>query len=73
MQFTTELMNGGQGWRLDRWIEAPSLTADLLALHGFGNGLGQDLDAVVAGLAMRKRQAFGRANFDLLANESCLL
>ncbi|MFJ9968880.1 transposase [Streptomyces avermitilis] len=55
---------------------------DLPALHGFVTGLGQDLDAVVAGLSlhyssgaveghnnkikMLKRQMFGRANFDLL-------
>ncbi|WP_107443692.1 transposase [Streptomyces sp. P3] len=55
---------------------------DLPALHAFVTGLGQDLDAVVAGLSllyssgavedhnnkikMLKRQMFGRANFDLL-------
>jgi transposase len=53
---------------------------DLPALHSFINGLGQDLDAVVAGpslscsagaghnnkIKMIKRQMFGRANFDLL-------
>nr|WP_254076374.1 hypothetical protein [Streptomyces sp. P3] len=51
-------------------------------MHAFVTGLGQDLDAVVAGLSllyssgavedhnnkikMLKRQMFGRANFDLL-------
>ncbi|MEU6332486.1 transposase [Streptomyces sp. NPDC047049] len=55
---------------------------DLPALHTFVTGLGQDLDAVVAGLSLRyrsgaveghnnkiktlMRQMFGRANFDLL-------
>ncbi|WP_434600592.1 ISL3 family transposase [Streptomyces sp. A5-4] len=76
-----ELMNNRQGKHLDQWIE--SVTADNLpALHTFVTGLGQDLDAVVAGLSlcyssgaveghnnkikMLKRQMFGRANFDLL-------
>ena len=63
---------------VDRGVQAD----DLPALHGFVTGLGQDLDAVVAGLSLRyssgaveghnnkikmlKRQMFGRANFDLL-------
>ncbi|MEU2133968.1 ISL3 family transposase [Streptomyces sp. NPDC018352] len=76
-----ELMKNRQGRQLDHWIE--HVQADELpALHGFVNGLGQDLDAVVAGLSLRyssgaveghnnkikmlKRQMFGRANFDLL-------
>ncbi|MEU3100645.1 ISL3 family transposase [Streptomyces griseoflavus] len=76
-----ELMNNRQGKHLDQWIT--SVTADdLPALHTFVTGLGQDLDAVVAGLSLRyssgaveghnnkikmlKRQMFGRANFDLL-------
>lgn len=76
-----ELMNNRQGRHLDRWVEAVRAD-DLPALQGFVNGLGQDLDAVVAGLSLRyssgaveghnnkikmlKRQMFGRANFDLL-------
>ncbi|WP_405753190.1 transposase [Streptomyces sp. NBC_00012] len=76
-----ELMNNRQGRQLGQWIE--HVQADELpALHTFVNGLGQDLDAVVAGLSLRyssgaveghnnkikmlKRQMFGRANFDLL-------
>ncbi|WP_329303912.1 ISL3 family transposase [Streptomyces sp. NBC_00659] len=76
-----ELMNNRQGRDLNQWI--PSVQADdLPALHTFVTGLGQDLDAVVAGLSlcyssgavegqnnkikMLKRQMFGRANFDLL-------
>jgi transposase len=76
-----ELMNNGQGHHLNQWIGAVQAD-DLPALHSFVNGLGQDLDAVVAGLSLRyssgaveghnnkikmlKRQMFGRANFDLL-------
>ncbi|MDL5205321.1 transposase [Streptomyces sp. ALI-76-A] len=70
-----------QGQQLDQWIERVQAD-DLSALHAFVTGLGQDLDAVVAGLSlpyssgaveghnnkikMLKRQMFGRANFDLL-------
>jgi transposase len=76
-----ELMNNRQGRLLDQWIAAVQAD-DLPALHTFVSGLGQDLDAVVAGLSlpyssgaveghnnkikMLKRQMFGRANFDLL-------
>ncbi|MBN0043201.1 transposase [Streptomyces actuosus] len=72
-------MNNRQGEDLDQWIERVQAD-DLPALHGFVNGLGQDRDAIVAGLSlssgaveghnnkikMLKRQMFGRANFDLL-------
>ncbi|MEU5093090.1 transposase [Streptomyces sp. NPDC021356] len=60
----------------------------LPALHTFVTGLGQDLEAVVAGLSLRyssgaveghnnkikmlKRQTFGRANFDLLRKRALL-
>ncbi|WP_031487778.1 ISL3 family transposase [Streptomyces bicolor] len=76
-----ELMNSRRGRDLGQWIERVQAD-DLPVLHGFVNGLGQDLDAVVAGLSLRyssgaveghnnkikmlKRQMFGRANFDLL-------
>ncbi|WP_371674242.1 transposase [Streptomyces sp. NBC_00289] len=66
---------------LNKWITSVR-AEDLPALHTFVTGLGQDLDAVVAGLSLRyssgavegqnnkikmlKRQMFGRANFDLL-------
>ncbi|MEU5348115.1 ISL3 family transposase [Streptomyces sp. NPDC020766] len=76
-----ELMNNRQGRHLGQWIDRVQ-SDDLPALHSFVNGLGQDLDAVVAGLSLRfssgaveghnnkikmlKRQMFGRANFDLL-------
>ncbi|MFF0228206.1 ISL3 family transposase [Streptomyces sp. NPDC004629] len=76
-----ELMNDRRGQDLGHWIDRVQAD-DLSALHGFVNGLGQDLDAVVAGLSLRyssgaveghnnkvkmiKRQMFGRANFDLL-------
>ncbi|MGW2936612.1 transposase [Streptomyces sp. NPDC001156] len=76
-----ELMNNRQGCRLNQWIKDVR-SDDLPALHTFVNGLGQDRDAVVAGLSlpyssgaveghnnkikMLKRQMFGRANFDLL-------
>lgn len=76
-----ELMNDRQGKQLDQWI-AHVQADDLPALHTFVTGLGQDLDAVVAGLSLRyssgavegqnnkikilKRQMFGRADFDLL-------
>ncbi|MFE2578742.1 transposase [Streptomyces sp. NPDC059378] len=74
-----ELMNNRQSHDLDQWMT--SVKADDL-LHTFVTGLGQDLDAVVAGLSLRyssgaveghnnkikmlKRQMFGRACFDLL-------
>ncbi|MFE3854382.1 ISL3 family transposase [Streptomyces griseorubiginosus] len=76
-----ELMNDRRGQDLGQWMEGVQAD-DVPALHGFVNGLGQDLDAVVAGLSlpyssgaveghnnkikMIKRQMFGRANFDLL-------
>ncbi|MEU3462917.1 transposase [Streptomyces sp. NPDC006733] len=76
-----ELMNNRQGKYLDQWITRVKAD-DLPALHTFVTGLGQDLDAVVAGLTLKwssgavegqnnkikmlKRQMFGRANFDLL-------
>jgi transposase len=76
-----ELMNNRQGQHLGQWIDRVQAD-DLPTLHSFVNGLGQDLDAVVAGLSlpyssgaveghnnkikMLKRQMFGRANFDLL-------
>ncbi|MGW1807121.1 ISL3 family transposase [Streptomyces sp. NPDC002078] len=76
-----ELMNNRQGRNLGQWIERVQAD-DLPVLHSFVSGLGQDLDAVVAGLSlsyssgaveghnnkikMLKRQMFGRANFDLL-------
>ncbi|MET7519296.1 ISL3 family transposase [Streptomyces sp. NPDC005480] len=76
-----ELMNDRQGKHLGQWI-ASVQAHDLPALHTFVKGLGQDLDAVVAGLSlpyssgaveghnnkikMLKRQMFGRANFGLL-------
>lgn len=76
-----ELMNNRQGRDLGQWITGVQ-SDDLPALHTFVTGLGQDLDAVVAGLSLRyssgaveghnnkikmlKRQMFGRANFDLL-------
>ncbi|WP_043687257.1 ISL3 family transposase [Streptomyces xylophagus] len=76
-----ELMNNRQGHDLDQWMTSVKAD-DLPALHTFVTGLGQDLDAVVAGLSLRyssgaveghnnkikmlKRQMFGRANFDLL-------
>jgi transposase len=76
-----ELMNNRDGHRLGQWITAVQAD-DVPALHTFTTGLGQDLDAVTAGLSMPyssgaveghnnkikmlKRQMFGRANFDLL-------
>lgn len=74
-------MNNRQGQQLDQGIER--VQADgLPALHAFVTGLGQDFDAVVAGLSLPygsgavegrnnkikilKWQMFGRANFDLL-------
>jgi transposase len=76
-----ELMNDHRGQDLGQWMERVQAD-DLPALHGFVNGPGQDLDAVVAGLSLRyssgaveghnnkikmiKRQMLGRANLDLL-------
>ncbi|KAB1972965.1 transposase [Streptomyces triticiradicis] len=76
-----ELMNDRRGQDLGQWMEHVQAD-DVPALHGFVNGLGQDLDATAAGLGLRynsgaveghnnkinmiKRQMFGRANFDLL-------
>lgn len=76
-----ELMNNRQGRHLGQWVDRVQAD-DLPALHTFTTGLGQDLDAVIAGLSLRyssgaveghnnkikmlKRQMFGRANFDLL-------
>lgn len=76
-----ELMNDRQGKHLDQWITQVQ-DDDLPVLHTFVTGLGQDLDAVIAGLSLRyssgavegqnnkikmlKRQMFGRANCDLL-------
>ncbi|RSN05248.1 hypothetical protein DMH25_20630 [Streptomyces sp. WAC 01325] len=73
-----ELMNDRQGKHLDQWITQVQAD-DLPALHTFVTGLGQDLDAAVAGLSLRyssgavqgqnnkikmlKRQMFGRANY----------
>lgn len=73
-----ELMNGRQGRHLDQWITKIQASARIAHV----TGLGQDLDAVVAGLGLRyssgavegqnnkikmlKRQMFGRANFGLL-------
>ncbi|MFF7266765.1 transposase [Streptomyces sp. NPDC008159] len=81
MRAFAELMNNRQGRKLDQWITRVQAD-DLPTLHTFVTGLGQDLDAVVAGLSLRyssgaveghnnkikmlKRQMFGRANFDLL-------
>jgi hypothetical protein len=62
-----------------QWIERVQAD-DVPAPHGFVTGIGQDLDAVVAGLSLRhssgeghnnkikmvKRQMFGRADLDLL-------
>ncbi|MGW1924202.1 transposase [Streptomyces massasporeus] len=47
-----ELMNDRQSKHLDQWI-ASVQAEDLPALHAFVTGLGQDLDAVVAGLSLR--------------------
>ncbi|MEU4864265.1 ISL3 family transposase [Kitasatospora aureofaciens] len=44
-----ELMNNREGRQLDKWIVAVQAD-DLPALHTFVTGLGQDLDAVTAGL-----------------------
>ncbi|MFE3205594.1 transposase [Embleya sp. NPDC059237] len=76
-----KLMNNRHGHQLKDWIA--QVQADSIpALHTFTTGLGQDRDAVIAGLSlpyssgaveghnnkikMLKRQMFGRANFDLL-------
>ncbi|MEV5646485.1 transposase [Streptomyces flaveolus] len=45
-------MNGRQGKHLDQWITQVQ-NDDLPALHTFVTGLGQDLNAVVAGLSLR--------------------
>lgn len=47
-----ELMNNRQGRDLNQWITCDK-SDDLPALHTFATGLGQDLDAVVAGLSSR--------------------
>lgn len=44
----TELMNNRQGRHLGQWIDRAQAD-DLHALHSLVNGLGQDLDAIVAG------------------------
>lgn len=75
------MLNNRQGQHLGQWLDHVQAD-DLTALHSFVNGLGQELDAVVARLSLRyssgaveghnnkikmlKRQMFGRANFDLL-------
>ncbi len=46
-----ELMNNRQGRDLNQWITSVQAD-DLPALHTFVTGLGQDLDAVVAGLSL---------------------
>ncbi|MGX8910252.1 hypothetical protein ACR820_34385 [Streptomyces netropsis] len=73
-------MNNRQSHQLHSWTSRVQ-AEDLPALHTFTAGLGQDLDAVAAGLSMRytsgpveghttrstgERQMFGRANFDPL-------
>lgn len=76
-----ELMNDRQGKHFGRWIASVQVD-DLPALLAFVTGLGQDIDAVVAGLSLRyssgaveghnnkikmlKRQMLGRADSDLL-------
>ncbi|GHC91122.1 hypothetical protein GCM10010349_79480 [Streptomyces flavofungini] len=74
-----ELKNNRDSRHLNRWTVKVQ-EDDLPALHAFAGGLGQDFDAVTAGLSLRyssgavegrnnkmlKRQLFGRANFDLL-------
>jgi len=76
-----ELMNDRRGQDLGQYIDRVQAD-DLSALHGFVNGLGQDLEAVVAGLSLRyssgavegqvnrikalKRPMYGCANLDLL-------
>ncbi|WP_260463709.1 helix-turn-helix domain-containing protein [Streptomyces sp. TRM72054] len=47
-----ELMNDRRGRDLGQWMDGVQAD-DVRALHGFVNGLGQDLDAVVAGLSLR--------------------
>ncbi|KIF67112.1 transposase [Streptomyces sp. AcH 505] len=74
------MMNNRQGRHLGQWNDRLQVDGPP-ALHSFVNGLGQDFDAVVAGLSlpyssgavgghnkikMLKRQVFGRANFDPL-------
>ncbi|MFE7650499.1 transposase [Streptomyces phaeoluteigriseus] len=81
-------MNDRRGRDLSQWTERVQAD-DLPALRGFVTGLGQDFDAVVAGLSlpyssgaveghnnkikMLKRQMFGRANFDLLRKRVLLV
>ncbi|WP_445030755.1 ISL3 family transposase [Streptomyces sp. SAS_270] len=76
-----ELMNHRDGQHLHAWITRVE-NDDLPALQTFVTGLGQDLDAVVAGLSldynsgvveghnnlikMLKRQMYGRASLELL-------
>lgn len=47
-----ELMNDRLSQDLGQWMDGVQAD-DVPALHGFVNGLGQDLDAVVAGLSLR--------------------
>ena len=76
-----ELMNNRDGQHLQDWI-TQARDDDLPALQTFVTGLGQDLEAVVAGLSLRynsgvveghnnrikmlKRQMYGRAGLQLL-------
>jgi transposase len=80
------MMGKLHGDQLEAWMTAVAAD-DLPALHSMLIGLRRDLAAVTAGLTlpwssgvveghvnrikMLKRQMFGRANFDLLPNESC--
>jgi transposase len=45
-------MNDRRGQDLGQWMDGVQAD-DVPALHGFVTGLGQDLDAVVAGLSLR--------------------
>ncbi|MGX1267219.1 hypothetical protein [Streptomyces phaeoluteigriseus] len=47
----SRVQNNRQGQHLGQWIDRV-LADDLPTLHSFVTGLGQDLDAVVAGLSM---------------------
>jgi transposase len=47
-----KLMNNPDGPNLGQWVARGRRHDDLLALHAFINGLGQDFDAVVAGLTL---------------------